>query len=382
MPLNTDEIVIPRALRPSDGRFGSGPSKVRAEAVADLQRAAPRYLGTSHRRPGVRSVVGAVRAGLRELFALSSDYEVLLGVGGTTILWDALVFSAIARRSQHVVFGEFSSKFARAARLAAHLEPPEVISTAPGTWTPPRPSSDVDVYALTHNETSTGVATPIDRVDSTGLIVVDATSAAGGLLVDAARFDIYYFAPQKGFASDGGLWLALCSPAAIERIASVRAGGRYIPPSLDLANALDNSRKDQTYNTPALATLFLLRNQLEWMLEHGGLIWSSERSARSAALLYGWAEASDYALPFVADAGLRSNVVGTIDFLDSVDAEAVARALRANGIVDLEPYRSLGRNQLRVGMYPAVDPEDVARLTQCIDYVVEAGAGTPPRKSS
>jgi phosphoserine aminotransferase len=219
-------------------------------------------------------------------------------------------------------------------------------------------------------------------VDSTGLIVVDATSAAGGLLVDAALFDIYYFAPQKGFASDGGLWLALCSPAAIERIASVRAGRRYIPPSLDLANALDNSRKDQTYNTPALATLFLLRNQLEWMLEHGGLNWSSERSARSAALLYGWAETSDYALPFVADAGLRSNVVGTIDFLDSVDAEAVARALRANGIVDLEPYRSLGRNQLRVGMYPAVDPEDVARLTQCIDYVVEAGAGTPSRKSS
>jgi phosphoserine aminotransferase len=376
--LNAKEMVIPRALRPSDGRFGSGPSKVRAEAVADLQRAAPRYLGTSHRRPGVRSVVGAVRAGLRELFALPSEYEVLVGVGGTTILWDALVFSLIARRSQHVVFGEFSSKFARAAGLATHLEPPEVISAAPGTWTPPRASADVDVYALTHNETSTGVATPIDRVDSTGLIVVDATSGAGGLLVDAALVDVYYFAPQKCFASDGGLWLALCSPAAIERIESVRAGGRYIPPSLDLATALDNSRRDQTYNTPALATLFLLRHQLEWMLERGGLKWSAQRSASSAALLYSWAEASDFASPFVADAGLRSNVVGTIDFDESVDAEAVARILRANDIVDLEPYRSLGRNQLRVGMYPAVDSDDVARLTQCIDYVVEAGAASAP----
>jgi phosphoserine aminotransferase len=376
--LNAKEMVIPRALRPADGRFGSGPSKVRAEAVADLQRAAPHYLGTSHRRPGVRSVVGAVRAGLRELFALPPDYEVVVGVGGTSVLWDALVFSLIARRSQHVVFGEFSSKFARAARLASHLDPPEVIPAAPGTWTPPRASADVDVYALTHNETSTGVATPLDRVDSTGLMVVDATSGAGGLLVDAALFDVYYFAPQKCFASDGGLWLALCSPAAIERIESVRAGRRYIPPSLDLTTALDNSRKDQTYNTPALATLFLLRHQLEWMLECGGLKWSAERSARSAALLYGWAEARDFASPFVADAGLRSNVVGTIDFDDSVDAEAVARILRANDIVDLEPYRSLGRNQLRVGMYPAVDSDDVARLTQCIDYVVETGAASAP----
>jgi phosphoserine aminotransferase len=352
---------------------------VRTEAVSDLQRAAPRYLGTSHRRPGVRSVVGAVRAGLRELFALPSDYEVIIGVGGTTILWDALVFSLIARRSQHVVFGEFSSKFARAAQLATHLEPPEIISAAPGNWTPPLASPAVDVYALTHNETSTGVATPIDRVASSGLVVVDATSAAGGLLVDAARFDIYYFAPQKCFASDGGLWLALCSPAALERIESVRAEDRYIPPSLDLATALDNSRKDQTYNTPALATLFLLRHQLDWMLERGGLRWSSARSARSASLLYNWAESSDFAAPFVADAKLRSNVVGTIDFDDAVDAQEVARILRANDIVDLEPYRSLGRNQLRVGMYPAVNPDDVARLTQCIDYVVEAAAaGSSP----
>ena len=377
--MNAKEIVIPRALRPSDGRFGSGPSKVRTEAVSDLQRAAPRYLGTSHRRPGVRSVVGAVRAGLRELFALPSDYEVIIGVGGTTILWDALVFSLIARRSQHVVFGEFSSKFARAAQLATHLEPPEIISAAPGSWTPPLASPAVDVYALTHNETSTGVATPIDRVASSGLVVVDATSAAGGLLVDAASFDIYYFAPQKCFASDGGLWLALCSPPALERIESVRAEDRYIPPSLDLAIALDNSRKDQTYNTPALATLFLLRHQLDWMLERGGLRWSSARSARSASLLYNWAESSDFAAPFVADAKLRSNVVGTIDFDDAVDAQEVARILRANDIVDLEPYRSLGRNQLRVGMYPAVNPDDVARLTQCIDYVVEAAAaGSSP----
>jgi phosphoserine aminotransferase len=375
--MDPEDIVIPTALRPSDGRFGSGPSKVRREATVALGEAAPRFLGTSHRRAEVRSVVGAVRAGLAQLFSLPGDYEVMLGVGGTTVLWDALVFSFIQERSQHVVFGEFSSKFARAVELAPHLQPPDVIPAAPGGWNSPQPAEDVDVYALTHNETSTGVAAPIARVGTHGLVTVDATSGAGGLPVDPTQFDVYYFAPQKCFASDGGLWLALCSPAALERIESIRAGGRYIPPSLDLMTALANSRKNQTYNTPALATLFLLRHQLEWMLSNGGLEWCANRCADSASLLYEWAEKSDYATPFVADAGIRSRVVGTIDFDSAIDAGLIARTLRANGIVDLEPYRSLARNQLRVGMYPAIEPEDVARLTQCIDYVVDACARVP-----
>jgi phosphoserine aminotransferase len=372
--MSTYDVVIPRAMIPSDGRFGSGPSKIPPRAVDALREAAASFLGTSHRRSTVRSVVGAVRAGLATLFSLPDGYEVVMGVGGTTVLWDALLFSLIQRRSQHVVCGEFSSKFARAAELAPHLEPPELISAPPGSWAPPRPSEAVDVHALIHNETSTGVAPPLQRVSSDSIVVVDATSAAGGLIVDPAVFDLYYFAPQKGFASDGGLWLALCSPAAVDRIRSIAATGRYVPPSLDLSLALANSRRDQTYNTPALATLFLLQQQLEWMLENGGLEWSAARSARSASLLYEWAEASDYAMPFVADARVRSTVVGTIDFSPEVDAAALASVLRANGIVDLEPYRTLGRNQLRVGMYPAVDPEDVARLTDCIDFVVKSGA--------
>ena len=365
------DIVIPADLRPSDGRFGSGPSKVPAEAVAALEKEAARYLGTSHRQRGVRSVVARLREGLAELFALPDGYEVVLGNGGTTVFWDALIFGLIERRSQHLVFGEFSSKFAHAVRLAPHLNDPEVVASEPGTHPVAHAHDEVDVYALTHNETSTGVMMPVRRVDPRGLTIVDATSAAGGLRVDASDFDVYYFAPQKGFASDGGLWLALCSPAALERIERIASSDRYVPPSLDPKVALENSRQDQTYNTPALATLFLMLRQLEWMLDNGGLEWAAARCDRSAEILYGWAEASDIATPFVARPAQRSRVVGTIDIVEDVSARDVSTALRANGIVDTEPYRKLGRNQFRVGMYPAVEPDDVYLLTGAIDYVVE-----------
>jgi phosphoserine aminotransferase len=370
--LNPTEISIPQDLLPSDGRFGSGPSKVRPEAVAALNRAASGFLGTSHRREGVRSVVGRLREGLATFFALPDGYEVVLGNGGTTVFWDALVFGLIERRSQHLVFGEFSSKFSEAAALATHLQEPEVISSEPGTYPEPKPSGDIDVYALTHNETSTGVAMPIKRVEGDGLIAVDGTSAAAGLRVDPAEFDVYYFAPQKGFASDGGLWIALCSPAALERIETIADADRYIPPSIDLVIALENSRQNQTYNTPALATLFLMVEQLEWMLDNGGLDWSAGRSDMSADILYNWADKTETAMPFVADPAARSHVVGTIDFVDSVDAKAIASALRANGILDTEPYRKLGRNQLRVAMYPAIEPKDIEQLTRCIDFVIDA----------
>lgn len=355
-----------------DGRFGSGPSKVRPEAVAALNEAAPSLLGTSHRKEPVRALVGRVRGGLRELFSLPPGFEVVLGNGGATAFWDAMAFGLIEERSQHLHFGEFSSKCAGAVWLAPHLDDPEVIESPPGTHPAPRPSGEVDVYALTHNETSTGVAMEPRRVDAAGLTVVDATSAAGGLRVAPGDFDVYYFAPQKAFASDGGLWLALCSPAAIERIERINASGRYIPPSLSLKIALDNSRKNQTYNTPALATLFLMAEQLDWIMTSGGLEWAASRCDRSAGILYGWAEASEWARPFVADPAQRSHVVGTIDLDDAIDAAGVSLTLRANGIVDTEPYRKLGRNQLRIGMYPAIEPDDVARLTRCIEYVVAA----------
>ncbi len=370
--MRTAQVVIPNDLRPSDGRFGSGPSKVRADVVEALCRAAPSYLGTSHRQAGVRSVVAGLREGLRELFSLPDGYEVLLGIGGTTVFWDTLVVGFIERRSQHLVFGEFSSKFARAAELAAHLEPPELIESRPGTHPAPRVSRDVDVYAITHNETSTGVAMPVTRHASNGLIAVDATSAAGGLRVDPKEFDVYYFAPQKCFAADAGLWIALCSPAALERIERVAHLGRYVPPSLDLRLALESSRKDQTYNTPALATLFLMLQQLEWFLAQGGLEWAAARCDSSAEVLYAWAEKSPVATPFVADPEQRSHVVGTIDFSEELDARRLAGILRENGIVDTEPYRKLGRNQLRIALYPAIEPEDVRLLTACIDYVVDA----------
>ena len=367
--MDPTSIVIPSHLLPGDGRFGSGPSKVRVEGLAALQRVAPELLGTSHRQAPVKALVHRVRAGLNDLFSLPDGYEVVLGLGGATIFWDAAVFGLIEKRSQHLVFGEFSAKFAAAA-AAPHLSDPEIIESAPGTH--PQPVvSEVDVYALTHNETSTGVAMPIERVTPRAFTVVDGTSAAGGIEVDPAGYDVYYFAPQKGFGSDGGLWIALCSPAAIERIDTIAASGRYIPPSLNLATALENSRKDQTYNTPSLVTLFLMAEQIDWMLAEGGMQWSAARTARSAAILYGWADAHEVAEPFVTDPAQRSPVVGTIDFAASIDAPQISAALRANGIVDTEPYRKLGRNQLRIAMYPAVDPADVESLTHAIDHVIQ-----------
>jgi phosphoserine aminotransferase len=365
-------IVIPPELRPFDGRFGSGPSKVRPEAISALVAAAPAFLGTSHRQAPVRSVVARLRSGLAEFFALPDGYEVVLGVGGATALWDALAFGLIERRSEHLVFGEFSSKFAAAVGAAPHLTEAVVIESEPGTHPSPEAREDVDVYALTQNETSTGVQMPVRRVAPSGLIVVDGVSAAGGLHVDPANFDVYYFSPQKGFASDGGLWIAMCSPAALERIEAISASDRYVPPSLDLKTAVDESRKDQTYNTPGLASLFLMVEQVEWINANGGLTWSVARCRRSAEVLYGWAEAHRLATPFVEAPEERSDVVGTIDFSEDVDAKSIAAALRANGIVDTEPYRKLGRNQLRIAMYPAIEPDDVERLTHSIDYVIDA----------
>ncbi|HEX2040762.1 MAG TPA: phosphoserine transaminase [Acidimicrobiales bacterium] len=366
------DIRIPADLLPADGRFGSGPSKVRPAAVEALAAAAPTYLGTSHRQEGVRSVVRRVRTGLAELFSLPDGYEVLLGNGGTTSFWDAAACSLVRRRSRHFSFGEFSSKFAAVVAASPFLDEPDVVSAAPGTRPEIEPTDGIDLYALTHNETSTGVAMEVRRPAPDAFTAVDATSAAGGMRVDPSQFDVYYFAPQKCFASDGGLWLALCSPEAIARIEEAPADGRWVPPTLDLRIALENSRADQTYNTPALATLFLLANQVEWMLEGGGLEWTASRCDRSAQTLYGWAEASPYAQPFVSKPDDRSPVVGTIDFDESVDAAVVCKVLRANGIVDTEPYRKLGRNQVRVALFPAVDPDDVAALTRCTDYVVEA----------
>lgn len=369
------DIVIPAELLPADGRFGSGPSKVRPEAVAALERSAASYLGTSHRRSGVRDMIARLKNGLETLFSLPEGYEVTLGNGGATVFWDAMVFGLVERKSQHLVFGEFSSKCAQAAAAASHLTDPDVIESEPGTHPAPIANEEVDLYALTHNETSTGVAMPIRRPAPQGLVAVDGTSAAGALIIEATEFDAYYFAPQKAFASDGGLWVALLSPSAIERIEKIAASDRYVPASLDLSTALDSSRENQTYNTPALATLFLMVEQVDWMLDNGGLAWAASRCDRSADILYTWAEKSDAATPFVRAPEQRSPVVGTIDFDESVDAKSIAAALRANGIVDTEPYRKLGRNQLRVGMYPAIEPDDVESLTHCIDYMVEAIGG-------
>jgi phosphoserine aminotransferase len=368
-------IELPPELRPGDGRFGSGPSKVRPEAVAALSDAASTYLGTSHRQAGVRSVVRRLREGLTELFRLPDGYEVVLGNGGTTAFWDAAAFGLIERRSQHLSFGEFSSKFAAVAAAAPHLDEPQVIESEPGTHPELVASADVDAYAFPHNETSTGVAMEVARPAATtstnALVLIDATSAAAGLRVDPGQFDVYYFAPQKGFASDGGLWIALCSPAAVERINRIGASGRWQPPSLSLPIALENSRLDQTYNTPALATIFLTVHQLEWINGNGGLQWSAGRCDESAEIVYGWAEASSYATPFVADKGDRSHVVATIDLDPSVPATTVSRVLRANAIVDTESYRKLGRNQLRIAMFPAIEPSDLATLTGAIDFIVD-----------
>ncbi|MDQ1486103.1 MAG: phosphoserine aminotransferase [Actinomycetota bacterium] len=369
----TENIEIPADLKPSDGRFGAGPSKIRLESVAKLAATGADYLGTSHRRPGVRNVVGQIRTGLAQLFTLPAGYEVVLGNGGATAFWDIATFGLIKDRSQHLSFGEFSSKFAAAATAAPFLQDPTVIKSDPGTHPLPRAEHGVDAYALTHNETSTGVMMPITRIegaDADALVLVDATSGAGGLPVDITQSDVYYFSPQKCFASDGGLWVAIFSPAAIERVAQIKESGRWTPVSYDLTTAIENSRLNQTYNTPALATLWLLADQLDWMNSNGGLPFTTSRTADSAERLYTWAEKTDYTTPYVADADKRSNVIGTIDFDASVDAEAVAKTLRANGIVDTEPYRKLGRNQLRIAMFPAIEPADVEALTACIDYVV------------
>jgi phosphoserine aminotransferase len=365
------DLVLPDELRPSDGRFGSGPSKVRPEAVERLAGAARDFLGTSHRRDTVRDVVRSIRERLRELYALPEGYEVLLGNGGTTTFWDGAAFGLVERRSEHLAFGEFSSKFAAVTRAAPHLDDPLVIESEPGTHPEPVVDPSIDTYALTHNETSTGVMTEIRRPDGAeGVVIVDATSAAGALRVDPEEVDVYYFAPQKAMGSDGGLWLALCSPAGIARIEAIATSDRWCPPSLDLGIALENSRLEQTYNTPALATIFLVADTLGWMLEEGGLEWAASRCDRSAEILYGWAEASTCATPFVAKPSERSHVTGTIDF-DGVDAATIAAVLRANGIRVTEPYRKLGRNQLRIAMFPAIEPDDVAILTRAIDHIIE-----------
>jgi phosphoserine aminotransferase len=368
-------IVIPASLLPADGRFGSGPSKIRKEHVQRL--AETTYLGTSHRQHPVKTVVGRAREGVTALLSLPDGYEVLLGNGGTTAFWDAAIFGLIDAQSQHLAFGEFSQKFAAAVRAAPHLKDPQVVESPAGTRPHAIEDPDVDLYALTHNETSTGVAMEIRRPSgpsgpAEGIVAVDATSAAGGLRVDPTEFDVYYFAPQKCFGSDGGLWIACCSPKGVERIERLSSSGRWVPPFLDLKIALDNSRLDQTYNTPALVTLSLLVSQLEWMLEQGGLEWAAERCDRSAEILYTWAERSGFARPFVATPRDRSHVVATIDFVDEIDAATIAAVLRRNGIVDTEPYRKLGRNQLRIALFPAIDPEDVAALCASITHVVGA----------
>ena len=370
----TPSITIPADLLPADGRFGCGPSKVRPEALEALMADAPTYLGTSHRQAPVKFMVSRLRNAVAELFALPDGYEVILGNGGTTVFWDAAIFGLIEQKSQHLTFGEFSSKFAECATRAPFLGDPTVISAPPGEAAEAEGETGVDLYALTHNETSTGVAMPIVRptgTDAGALVAVDATSAAGGLKFDASQTDVYYFAPQKCLASDGGLWIAAVSPAAMERIDRIATGDRWIPASIDLKIAKDNSLKDQTYNTPALATIHLAVSQMEWINTNGGLGMSSARSAKSAEIMYSWAEASDYATPFVSDPAVRSNVVATIDLDDSVEATTVSAVLRANGIVDTDSYRKLGRNQLRMAMFPAIDSEDIEALTKCIDHVVD-----------
>jgi phosphoserine aminotransferase len=367
-------VVIPAEMLPADGRFGCGPSKVRPEQVQALAAIGTTVLGTSHRQKPVKALVRRVREGLAALFELPDGYEVVLGNGGTTAFWDAAALGLITSKPQHLAFGEFSAKFAAVTGRAPFLDGAQVIKAEPGRLPTPVAEAGVDVYAWPHNETSTGVAAPVHRVpgaDAGALVLIDATSAAGGLPVDVGQTDVYYFAPQKCFASDGGLWLALMSPAALERVERIAASGRWIPDFLDLRTALDNSRQDQTYNTPAVATLALLVEQVEWLLARGGLAWATGRTADSAARLYGWAERTPYTTPFVADPAARSHVVGTVDFDAAVDAAAVAAVLRANGIVDVEPYRKLGRNQLRVGMFPAIEPDDVEALTRCVEHVVE-----------
>jgi phosphoserine aminotransferase len=373
------DIVIPDSLKPADGRFGAGPSRVRPQQMEALAAAGPGLMGTSHRQAPVKDVVRRVREGLSQLFDLPAGYEVVLGNGGSTAFWDAATFGLVRSRASHAQFGEFGSKFAKATRTAPFLEDSLVVDAAPGTSALPQVDDSVDVYAWPHNETSTGVATAIERpagIADDALVVIDATSAAGGIPVDIAQSDVYYFAPQKNFASDGGLWVALLSPRALARVEEIAATDRFIPESLNLLTALENSRKNQTYNTPALATLILLAEQIDWMNAQGGLAWAGARTAESSGLVYAWAEDSPIAAPYVADPADRSPVVATIDFADTVDAAALASVLRANGIVDVEPYRKLGRNQLRIATFTAVDPADVRALLACIDHVLEQWGAT------
>ncbi|WP_137148498.1 phosphoserine transaminase [Mycolicibacterium sp. CR10] len=365
-------LSIPDNLKPTDGRFGCGPSKVRPEQLQALAAAGDLF-GTSHRQAPVKNLVGRVRDGLRELFSLPDGYEVILGNGGSTAFWDAAAFGLIDKRSLHLTYGEFSAKFASAVAKNPFVGDPIVVKTDAGSA--PKPVSDpsVDLIAWAHNETSTGVAVPVERPEGSGdaLIAIDATSAAGGLPVNITDADVYYFAPQKNFAGDGGLWIALMSPAALARVEAIAGAGRWVPEFLSLPIAIDNSVKNQTYNTPAIGTLVLLAEQIDWLLGNGGLDWATKRTADSSSRLYSWADGASFATPFVTDPTLRSQVVGTVDFSDDVDAAAVAKILRANGIVDTEPYRKLGRNQLRVGMFPAVEPDDVSALTACVDWLVE-----------
>jgi phosphoserine aminotransferase len=367
-------ITIPAELLPADGRFGCGPSKVRPEALQALVRDGAAIMGTSHRQAPVKGLVHQIREGLRDLFDLPDGYEVVLGNGGTTAFWDAAIFGLIRQRSAHGTYGEFSAKFASGVAEAPFLDAPVIAKGDPGSLALPKAEDGVDAYAWAHNETSTGVMAPIQRphgADEDALVLIDATSGAGGLPVDIDETDVYYFAPQKAFAADGGLWIAVMSADALQRVAEIKASGRWQPGFLDLSIAVDNSSKDQTYNTPAVATLFLLADQIRWLLSLGGLSGAVARTTDSSNRLYGWAERSEYATPFVSDPDQRSLVVGTIDFDESVDAARIAAVLRENGVVDTEPYRKLGRNQLRVGMFPAVDPDDVSALTACIDHVVE-----------
>jgi phosphoserine aminotransferase len=372
--IDVSEIRIPEQLKPADGRFGSGPSKVRPAGLAALQAVAATYLGTSHRQRTVRDQVARLRHGIATLFDLPEGYEVVLGNGGTTAFWEVAVFGLVRDRAQCASFGEFGARFAAAVGAAPFLRPPTVRTAEPGSAPALAAEPGVDAYATPHNETSTGVAVPVARVpgaDPGALVLHDATSAAAGLPVDLHESDVYYFAPQKGLGSEGGLWLALLSPAALARAYEIRRSGRYLPAFLDLVTAIENSRLQQTYNTPALATVFLAAEQVDWLLAQGGLAWACKRTAESAGVVYGWAERCPVAQPFVTDPALRSNVVATIDFNRSVDAARLAAALRANGILDTEPYRKLGRNQLRIAMFPAIDPADLAALTGCLDYLID-----------
>jgi len=367
---NQLDFKIPTELLPQDGRFGCGPSKVRPEQLEAVMARMTSVMGTSHRQAPVKNIVGSVRDGLTSLFNLPAGWEIVMGNGGSTVFWDVATFGLIRERSHHLVFGEFSSKFAEASAAAPHLAEPIIVSSDPGTHPATASDATCDIYAYPHNETSTGVAMSPVRPAKDGLVVVDATSASGGLMWDPSQVDVYYFAPQKCFASDGGLWLAACSPAAIERIREIKASKRWIPASLDLSIALDNSVANQTYNTPALATLIMLDEQVKWINSNGGLSWAASRCAESARNMYSWAESRAFATPFVANPAQRSDVVATID-IDGVDANQISAILRANGVVDTDSYRKLGRNQIRVGMFPAIDPSDISALTACIDVVVD-----------